>query len=376
MNAFEELKTVSGTLKNHYVDEWKAQGRKVIGYACTYLPEELLYAMDMLPYRITGRGITDTSQADSYMSRVNCSFVRCCLEAALESKFDFLDGVIFINGCDHIRRCYENWAVHDIAARPFMHILPVPHRISEPGFAWFTEEVTRMKEALEKRFAARISPDALSRAISVYNETRRLLRQMYDLRASDSPPFTGAQALTITTASNLMPRESFNRLLSELLEESAKSPPAKNDKTRLVIAGSLMDDPEFIENVEDLGAVVVSDSLCFGARSFWNLTPETGDPFEALCRRYYEHEPCPRMSGDYKRRLAFLMDQIERSRADGAVLEYIKFCDQHGTDNALLKHHLQKEHIPVIELERQYGPLADAGRVRTRIQAFLERIGD
>ena len=33
------------------------------------------------------------------------------------------------------------------------------------------------------------------------------------------------------------------------------------------------------------------------------------------------------------------------------------------------------EGIPVMELERQYGPFADAGRIRTRVQAFLERIG-
>jgi benzoyl-CoA reductase subunit C len=375
VNAFEELTAVSGTLENRYIREWKAGGRKVIGYACTYLPEELLYAVDILPYRITGNGVSDTSKADSYMSRVNCSFARCCLEAALTSKYDFLDGVIFVNGCDHIRRCYENWAVHETAARPFMHMLPVPHRISEQGYAWFKEEVTTMKEAVEKRFGIKLNPGRLKEAISVYNETRRLLRRVYDLRASDSPPFTGAQALILTAASTLMPKETFNRLLAEILQEAEKKPREKNNKTRLVIAGSLMDDPEFIENVESLGAVVVSDALCFGARTIWNLTPETDDPFDALCRRYYEHEPCPRMSGEYKRRLGFLKDQIQRTHADGAILEYIKFCDQHGTDNALLKNSLEKENIPVIELERQYGPLADTGRVRTRIQAFLERIG-
>jgi len=40
-----------------------------------------------------------------------------------------------------------------------------------------------------------------------------------------------------------------------------------------------------------------------------------------------------------------------------------------------LKKDLEEDGIPVMELERQYGPLADAGRIRTRVQAFLERIG-
>jgi benzoyl-CoA reductase subunit C len=136
----------------------------------------------------------------------------------------------------------------------------------------------------------------------------------------------------------------------------------------------MMDDPEFLKNVEDLGAIIVSDALCFGTRNFWDLTDESGDPFEAVVRRYYNHAPCPRMAGQYKKRLAFVKEQVERANVDGAILEHIKFCDIHGTDNALLKNDLEKAGVPVIELERQYGPLADAGRIRTRVQAFLERI--
>ena len=120
---------------------------------------------------------------------------------------------------------------------------------------------------------------------------------------------------------------------------------------------------------------MVTDTLCFGTRNVWNLTDENADAFDAIVERYYNHEPCPRMAGEYPRRLAFVKEQIERAQVDGVVLEAIKFCDMHGTDNALIKHHLEQEGIPVIELERLYGPLADAGRIRTRVQAFLERIG-
>jgi hypothetical protein len=67
-------------------------------------------------------------------------------------------------------------------------------------------------------------------------------------------------------------------------------------------------------------------------------------------------------------------EQVEHARVDGAILEHIKFCDLHGTDNALLKIDLERAGIPVLQLERQYGPLGDAGRIRTRVQAFLERI--
>jgi len=239
---------------------------------------------------------------------------------------------------------------------------------------WYKEEVEKLKDSLEEHFSVKVTPEKLAEAVKTCNETRKLLRKLYDLRAGDKPPLTGAETLAIVSASTAMPKAEFNKLLSAVLEDVEKKEVEPNGKVRLFVAGSLMDDPEFLKNVEDLGAVVVSDALCFGTRNFWDLTDESGDPFDAVVERYYNHAPCPRMAGEYKRRLAFVKEQIERANADGAILEYIKFCDIHGTDNALLKKDLEEAGVPVIELERQYGPLADAGRIRTRVQAFLERI--
>ncbi|MHC4862256.1 MAG: 2-hydroxyacyl-CoA dehydratase subunit D [Planctomycetota bacterium] len=373
MGPLETFAEVSETRQNRFVREWKSEGKKVVGYVCSYLPEEILAAADILPYRITGRGCGDTSHADSYLTRVNCTFSRCCLELGLGGGYDFLDGAVFLNGCDHIRRAFDNWQAHR-KALPFMYLLPVPHLLSDEGKAWYAEEVVKLKEAVEERFGVTVTPERLTEAVSTHNETRRLLRRLYDLRTSDEPPFTGSEVLTILSAGAAMPKAEFNPLLERLLAEAGEREKVSNGAARLLVAGSMMDDPDFINNIEDLGAVVVADALCFGARSFWDLVDESGDPLDALVERYYRHAPCPRMAGEYARRLGFVKEQAERARADGVVLEHIKFCDLHGTDNALLKRDLEKAGIAAIELERQYGPLADAGRVRTRIQAFLERI--
>ncbi len=373
MGAFEELASLSKKLQNSSVSRWKEEGGKVVGYVCSYLPEEILHAADILPYRLTGRGAGDTSHADSYLTRVNCTFSRCCLELAFTGGYDFLDGAIFLNGCDHIRRTYDNWKAH--SALPFMYILPVPHLLSPEGRQWYKEETIKLKEALEQHFGVQVSPEKLTEAVKVYNETRRLLKDLYDLRTGDEPPFTGAEMLTVLSAGTRIPRNEFNRLLTSLLQEAETRSNAARGKIRLLVAGSLMDDPEFIENVEDMGAIVVTDTLCFGTRAFWDLADEESDPLDALIDRYYNHAPCPRMAEEYPKRLAFVKEQAGRARVDGAILEHIKFCDLHGTDNALLKRDLEKAGIPAIELERQYGPLADAGRIRTRAQAFIERIG-
>ena len=374
MGALQELAEVSKSLRNSHVDAWKRDGKKVVGFVCSYMPEEVLHALDILPYRITGKGVEDTSHADSYLTRVNCSFARSCLELGFAGEYDFLDGAIWNNGCDHIRRCYDNWKAK--IPLPFMYMLPVPHKITPHARSRYREEVLGFVEAVENHFGVKLDTKKLADAIATYNETRKLLRELYDLRTGDPPPFTGAEVLTILTAGTVIPRPEYNRLLRELLEEakSGESAPP-NGGVRLLVAGSLMDDVDFVSNVEDLGAIVVTDALCFGAKSFWNLTDESGDPLESLIDRYYEHPACPRMTGVYPERLAFLKEQIERAGVEGVILQHIKFCDLHGTDNALLKRDLEEDGIPVMELERQYGPLADAGRIRTRVQAFLERIG-
>jgi bzd-type benzoyl-CoA reductase N subunit len=373
MQALDEIGRVAGTLENDYVAEWSRQGKKVVGYVCSYLPEEILHAADILPYRITGQGCDDTSLADTYLARVNCTFARCCLENGLSGRFDFLAGAVYVNGCDHIRRAFENWEAHE-KRRPFMYVLPVPHMLTEEATAWYRDEVLAFKDSLEDHFGVQVSMDRLSESVAIYNETRRLVRRLYDLQAGQSPPLAGAQMLKILSAGTRLPKDRFNQLLGDLLDEAREVDGGQTGKIRLLVAGSIMDDADLVENVEDLGAVVVADTLCIGSRSHWDLTEENGDPLQALIRRYFHHAPCPRMYGHYRERLAFVKEQAKRAGVDGVILEQIKFCDLHGTDNALLKRDLEEENIPVLELERQYGPLADAGRVRTRVQAFLERI--
>jgi len=376
MGAIDALADVTEALENSYVRDWKDQGRKVLGYVCSYVPEEILFAADILPYRITGTGVSDTSRADAHMARVNCSFSRCVLEAGFTGRFDFLDGAVFMNGCEHIRRAYENWEA-DQSALPFMYMLPVPHVMDPQGDAleWYREEVTKLIDAIEDRFGVEITSQRLAEGVAVYNESRKLIRRMYDLRTMDDPTVSGSEALTIVTAGTRMPKRDFNDLVSGFLGEVENRENRHGGKARILVGGSPMDDTEFIDHIEGLGAVVVTDTLCIGARSNWDLTDESGDPFLALTDRYFNHVPCPRMAGEFGRRLAFVKEQVSRANVDGAILEAIKFCDYHAGDNALFRNELEEAGIPTLELERQYGPMADAGRIRTRVQAFIERIG-
>ena len=364
---------VSEALINPHIEGWKSQGKKVLGYNCTYMPEEIVHAAGILPFRIRGTGCVETTLADSYLATVNCSFARACLEQMMEGKYDFFDGAIFVYSCDHMCATHSNWKAQK--KTPFMeNIISVPHTITEYGLKWYREEIGIFKDKLEEHFGVKITEESLKDAINTCNETRGLLRKLYELRSSENPPITGAQSLSVVVAGSSMPKDQYNQQLKELLGELSSSEDVLGYKRRLMVSGSEIDDPALFNIIEDLGGLVVTDSLCFGTRSFWEPVKENGDPMDAIANRYYNRVPCPRMFDSYAKRLNFIEDQAKRAGVDGIILESIKYCDGHGVDNVMLEKDLEEKGIPVLVLEREYGALADTGRIRTRVQAFLERI--
>jgi len=80
------------------------------------------------------------------------------------------------------------------------------------------------------------------------------------------------------------------------------------------------------------------------------------------------------MFGKYKARLRALKEIIERANVEGVVMQNIRFCDLHGSENGLFERDLEAIGMPCLKLEREYGPLVETGRVKMRLDAFLERM--
>jgi len=66
-----------------------------------------------------------------------------------------------------------------------------------------------------------------------------------------------------------MPKELFNEWLRSLLEELSIRENSHKSRARLMVAGSVMTNPEFIESIEELGGLVVTDELCSSTR-YWS----------------------------------------------------------------------------------------------------------
>ncbi len=375
MSTLEELTALSKNPFNPVVKEWKAEGKKVVGFLCTYMPEEILYAADILPVRLRAPNCSETSLADVYMSHLSCTFMRSCLQFILEDKFTFLDGLVFTNSCDVVRRLYDNIKENRRSDFPFMHFITVPHKVNEELVAWYKDELKEFAENIEKSFEVEITDAKLKQAIDVYNETRQLLRDLYELRNSDSPPISGAEVLSVVLAGNSLPKDRYNQMLRDLLNELRKRKGIAKYRARLMIAGSGgCDNPDYFGLMEEMGGLIVTDSLCFGSRYFWEPVDAGSDLLLNLARYYLNRPSCPRMVDNVGERGEFVKQMVKYFKVDGVVFQRIRHCDLWGGQLLYTKKDLKEAGIPLLSLEREY-MMRDIGQVRTRIQAFLETIG-
>ena len=370
--TLDKLKQAANTLCNSEVQEWKQQGGKVVGYFYSFIPEEIITASSLLPFRLRATGSTGTELSDARLSQINCSFVRHCLNSALQGDMDFIDGVVAFNQCDQVHRLYEHWVAK--VKTPFAYYLNVPRKRGESQNEFYRKELLQFKKKLEEHFNVVITDEKLRDAIKLHNETRCLQRGLYNLKKKKNPPLTGAETLAIMVAGTAMPKERYNRLLKELLEEIGDSEGRNTPTARLMLIGAENDNPELVEAIESLGGLIVTDALSFGTRAMWNDVVETGDPLSALVGYYLEERPaCPRIFGTGSERYAFLEKTATDFDVDGIISVRRPFCDMWGFEQVTISKFLKKEHLPHLKLETEY-VLSSVGQIKTRVQAFLETI--
>jgi benzoyl-CoA reductase/2-hydroxyglutaryl-CoA dehydratase subunit BcrC/BadD/HgdB len=378
LSAVEELTTLPLRGENPYIRDWKDSGGRVFGYSCSYVPEEILYAEGqpsrILPIRLGAQGTTTTDDADIHMHKFLCSYCRCVMQLALTGEYDFLDGVVLTNGCEHMRRTFEIW--RDQVEPPLVTMLSVPHRRDgDSQYQWYRDEITKLTDEIGKKYGYLPSQESLRKAVRTYNRYRELMQELYGLRSIEHPKLSGVEAMQIAQAGHSMPKEAFNEKLAEAIEELKERPGITDARARIMVGGSYIDDPWFIDIIESTGAVVVTDVLCTGRKYVEGLVEETMDPVEAIARRYFHRDPsCPRMVDGYPERISFTKRIAQEAKVDGVVFERITFCDSHTVENLMEGEDVEELGIPTLSLEREYLG-GDKGRLKTRVQAFLEKIG-
>ncbi len=350
----------------------KGRGKRIIGYLCSYTPEEIIFASGMHPMRLFGtRG--NIVLADAHLQSYSCSLARGVLEDALVGRLDFLDGAVFPHTCDTIQRLSDIWRLNTGFA--FFADVVLPVKLDTESARQYMEDVLRkFKGDLEVGMDVRITDAALGHAFETYNRIRGCLTTIYDLRSANPDILTGGDVHAIVKGSMIMDREYLAERLPAVIEMlKERTPSTDTEKKRIILTGSICDQPDIYTVFEKAGGVAVWDDLCTGSRYFEGLTTAEGDPIAAIANRYIERPVCPAKHTTNTARGERLLEAVRKHDARGVVFLLMKFCDPHYFDYPYLKGFLDREGIPsmLLEIEDQ---LPSEGQLLTRFETFIHML--
>jgi benzoyl-CoA reductase/2-hydroxyglutaryl-CoA dehydratase subunit BcrC/BadD/HgdB len=330
----------------------KMEDTKVFAHFCSYTPEEIIHAAGILPVRIFGSSTIE--KASTHLQSYCCSYAKRGLEQGLTEKYD---GTVFVHSCDTMQRLSDIWS--ETISEEFHETVVFPVTMDK-GIDYLVKELERFKKALEA-YAGDIPGNNLIQSIQIYNENRKLLKKLYEKRKQGYIPAVIIDK--IMRASMTMLKQEHTRLLTRFLEEVTVQ---EIKHPRLLIAGSMVLNPEILGIIEEHGSIAYDD-LCTGSRY---TEPVTELSLAGIARRY-QNMWCPcRATGTS--RAEYLIKKCKEYSIEGVILLLQKFCEPHYFESVSLKNQLKENDYPCLQVELEDQPSPE--QIRTRVQAFCEML--
>jgi len=354
-----------------YAGKLKEKGKKVVGYFCSYTPEEIIYAAGAHPMRLFSPG-GEISLADNHIQSYCCSLVRGGLEGGLSGAFDFLDGTVFPHTCDSIQRLSDIWRMN-MKFKFFADVI-LPVKLDAPSSrVYMINVLEKFRKELSEGLEVEISDGALNDAAEKYNKIRQYMKQLYQMRSENPGIISGSDMYALTRGSMVMDRDELIEKLPMIISELEKKEKVEDKRKRIILTGSICDLPDVYSLIENSGAAVVWDDLCTGTRWFQGEINIIDKPIEAIADRYMERIICPAKFKDLTSRGDNLIKMVEKQKAEGVVFLLMKFCEPHAFDYPYIKEQLEKNNIRnmLFELEDQH---LSEGQLSTRIETFVNML--
>src|SRR3990172_3228425 len=281
----EECRTTVEDPEYPAVHKWLSENPngKVLGHFQVYFPEEIAHAAGMLPLKMMGfDSSVQVRKADAHIAAFVCSILRTTLEQGLSGRLDFLSMYVTTPICDAARHISGVWTRRfpDMSCQ----ILYLPQNASSAHAAgYLLGEYRRIAGIIEEITGTLITDESLRASIELFNENRRLLRELYRIRRETPWQVGLTDSYLLMAAGGAMPRERHNELLGRALEIIRSRDHRPQDKLRVVFEGGYCEQPpiEMLSVLQDV-AYVVDDDLMIGLRWLTEDVATSGDPMQNL----------------------------------------------------------------------------------------------
>ncbi|MBI9109751.1 double-cubane-cluster-containing anaerobic reductase [Maridesulfovibrio ferrireducens] len=358
----------------------KAEGKKIIGTFCVFVPEELSLAVEAVQVGLCAGADAGTEAAETVVPRNTCALIKSFIGFKMAKICPYTESCDLIIGettCDGKKKAYE--AFGEMAP---MHIMEVPQRKEASDRVLWKSEVLRLKDELEKLTGKTVTAESLKKGIKIVNEKRRALQRLNKLRAAKPTPISGRDVLLINQVSfyddPIRFTASINDLCDQIDERIAKSEGIVPENTpRLMLSGCPMAVPNWKLPyiIESSGAVVVAEESCIGTRNSRDLVDESGETVEemidAICDRYMKID-CACFTPNNER-MDNIKELAEEAGVDGVIHYSLMFCQPYTHETFKVEKALAGQDVPMLAIETDYS-MEDVEQLKTRVEAFVEMI--
>ena len=356
---------------------------KKIGFTCAYTPVPLIEAAGFSPFRIFPESKAP-DQAGHLLHDNLCPHVKKVLDRALADDLPDLEGMVFINSCDSMRRLADAWN----EARPDDRIilLDLPSGINSLSLDFLSKEYERLAKTLfnwnNESFSPEIVPETIPEIesnkikdkIATWNFLAASVKKIEEKMSSDYFPGYASRLQQIINAAAT---DSTDKALAMAQKEIEPEEPAQASRSPVFVFGNLLFDPKVFDLFEEWNMHVAASDFCTTSRFITPVETKTDNNiFRSLADSYLKQTPCARTMdttkpGNIAQRI---VERAKESNVKGVIGFTLKFCDPYLARIPMIRQALQKKSIPFLLLEEDC-TMGSMGQQQTRIEAFTEMLG-
>lgn len=381
MSYFDFVMSEVHGLRIKELTDAKAQGRKVIGTFCVFVPEELVLAADGICVGLCAGADFATDQVENLLPRNTCALIKSFFGFKLGKVCPYIEATDMVVGettCDGKKKAYEIFK----EIQPNLYVMELPQMKNSKDKEMLKTEYLRFKSELEKITGVVINEERLKKGIQMVNHKRKALHRLAILRAADPAPISGRDALLINQVAfyddPIRFTESVNKVCDELETRIGNTQGVAQKSTpRILISGCPMAVPNWkLPNIiETSGAVIIGEESCIGERGQRNLVDESATDLDglidAIVDRYFLID-CAVFTPN-RDRIDHVESMVKEYEADGVIHYSLQFCSPYMIETHPMEQHLKTKNIPIMRIETDYSQ-EDTGQLKTRIETFIEMI--
>ncbi len=345
--------------------------KKMIGYFFPVFPGEILYAAGIHPVQLYPQLHEPITLADDHLQMYLCAYLRAEWDQILKGKRSYLDGTIIPRSCEAVTFLYQTFKRHN--PFEFIDYLNVPWKNSADTLWFFTKELQRVKMNLENFIQREITVDALTNAITLYNENRSLLKKAWSLQKAQNPPFSAHDIFNMVMSGFVLDKKDHTQMMAELLNRVEETVTVSEPSpVRLLLSGGCVIDTRLLDIISTAGALVVANDCNNGSRSMETVVATGKNPMESLAAAYMA-VPCG-FDTAIEDRFSVMADSIQQYGINGVIFAINRNCETEKFDYPILAQKIRERFkIPTMLLETDY--LCAMGPLQTRVEAFVEMMG-